>query len=230
MNATAANRARPKLDGFTLIELLVVIAIIVLIAGLLLPVLAKSRELGRRSICISNLKQFGLADSMYASDFEGWYPSSDAWVKFPHTWSSSDTTPLKNGAYYRYINNTEIFKCPTFMRVCKVPNATRSYSMNHMIQYVVDAHTPVPVKHRDQVKIPSRFLLITEENPSLTLPGFGGIMNDPRIRGHVAHNAIASYHGVGRETTSTDGRGNVLFADGHVESCKYTETVEVCSN
>ena len=63
--------------GFTLIELLVVISIIALLIAVLLPALQTARESARRAICMSNIKQIGLALNLYAQDYNNIYPAAN---------------------------------------------------------------------------------------------------------------------------------------------------------
>jgi prepilin-type N-terminal cleavage/methylation domain-containing protein len=64
-----------KNEGFTLIELLVVVAIIAILASLLLPALARAKEKGRWTKCVSNLHQIGIAFTEYANDCQDFYPT-----------------------------------------------------------------------------------------------------------------------------------------------------------
>jgi prepilin-type N-terminal cleavage/methylation domain-containing protein len=67
---------RVRRRGFTLIELLVVIAIIAILAAILFPVFAQARAAARKTGCLSNMRQIGIAIEMYASDHDQRYPQA----------------------------------------------------------------------------------------------------------------------------------------------------------
>ena len=91
----AAGRRHP-IVAFTLIELLVVIAIIAILAALLLPVLATAREKGRRTKCISNLKQVGVALQLYADEHRDQLPGP-VWQGFYEEYDNQNRLRL---SYY----------------------------------------------------------------------------------------------------------------------------------
>jgi len=131
-NQTPLNYKTPALrggpaagrGGFTLIELLVVIAIIAILAAMLLPALAKAKDKAKAAQCMSNLKQVGLAGSMYAQDNQdiffcnasGGFPNHGQWTLRPGSDLLLD--PWHPNAYWAlgYLNyfakNKRVFRCP----------------------------------------------------------------------------------------------------------------------
>jgi len=95
-----------KKRGFTLIELLVVIAIIAILASMLLPVLARAREEGRRTACKNNLRQIGLALSMYAQSWDEMFP-----VQPGYTQAGDNYGEALGLLYPDQVNDENIFHC-----------------------------------------------------------------------------------------------------------------------
>jgi len=112
------DRRRKTTASFTLLELLVVVAIIAILAAMLMPALQKVREKARQAVCISNLKQVYLGLMLYAQDFGGYLPMG---------WDGEKEWSRK--IYELYIQNTEIFCCPSDRDPLKLISFWRTYAM-----------------------------------------------------------------------------------------------------
>jgi len=103
---------RKWLSAFTLIELLVVIAIIAILAGLLLPALARAREEGRKSVCKENISQLGKAINAYMLNHDEFFPFSRGPADGGINVRAAAMTSL--GALYpEYIKTDKVYKCPS---------------------------------------------------------------------------------------------------------------------
>ena len=103
---------RSRQSGFTLIELLVVIAIIAILASMLLPALAKAKEKGKSTACINNLRQMGIAQRVYADEFDG---------RFCFTFQVRGANVLRRG----WFNILQPYQQTTNLLLC--PNKTKKF-------------------------------------------------------------------------------------------------------
>ena len=116
LSESSVPASRMKARIFTLIELLIVVAIIAILAGMLLPVLGKARDLARKADCISRLKQQGIIFASYGNDNKEWIPCGSGSIARIYPYAgyplNADNDWYSNKAASDILKRKGVLACP----------------------------------------------------------------------------------------------------------------------
>jgi len=134
-----------KTKAFTLIELLVVIAIIAILAAILFPVFAQAKEAAKKTNCLSNAKQMGLATMMYIDDTDDVF----FWQPWPGGGGIDYYLPIAQptvGWYdliQPYVKSQGLFSCPSNQATFYNANYPLGYKVNYGLNELLFGYKPV---------------------------------------------------------------------------------------
>ena len=203
-------------SAFTLIELLVIIGIISILAAILLPTFAHVREMGRRAVCTSNLRQLGQAVQMYAQDYDDQFPYggdpcdlyTSGWAGTPFDKQVAGMQPL-NDIMAPYLHTPSLWRCPSDVgyTTCGSAGNVSLYASptgydDYGMSYLYDTFLPLEHQTLSSVETYEVSFPHTEHSSSeITL------LSD----------AVGTWHGEGLLGAQLS---NVLFVDGHVAAIR----------
>ena len=206
--ASPRRRYNDKCRAFTLIELLVVIAIISILAAILFPAFAKARERSRQSVCISNLKQLGLAMEQYTADWDETLP----WAILNADYNKPADDPVNQPNHPekirakldRYVKSPGIFQCLSDSTPGPLGPKDADTAMS-MFELVGNSYW-YPATTFGIVPIRAGIEVGAFKEPSET-----GVLSETAPWHHMVHSGTPDVY-------KEESRFNTLYLDGHVKS------------
>jgi prepilin-type N-terminal cleavage/methylation domain-containing protein/prepilin-type processing-associated H-X9-DG protein len=212
-----------RFQAFTLIELLVVIAIIAILAGMLLPALARAKAKAHGTKCLSNLRQLQLCWQLYVDDNDDRMPPQYTTVlaALPGAWllgnaqTDLNSSNIAHGVLYFYNQSAEIYHCPADKSTVtghKNLLRTRSVSLNWYLGSDPKVYYTPRIKLRSSEVVnpgPSQvYAFIDEDDLSIN----DGTYFCPEEYGPEWGDIPADRHGLGC---------NLSFVDGHADHWRW---------